>query len=306
MKKLRMILVTGIVLMFANTLTAQYIIEQIEYEIPINYELLPEGIDLEDPVDEAKFFLNLSESKLKESAYSEYEEIETLKSTIYIGGDNFAVESQTKEEGKITVILNYNKGMIYYVLWSQKKVFEMSKDDMDDIQAEANAAVQKMMEQLPPEMREQAKMAMEEKMGQQESNQKIVSTGKKMNKYGYSCEQYMIEGDNEVITIWAADDRLGLAKKAQSVSEKLSKIFKTDDTKNKDEWELVSGRIPIEVRTYQMDPMVGASMEIQAITKINKINPPAEKFIAPGKAEGFTRSAFKEMMNQMMQGQGVN
>jgi len=296
----------GIALMFANSMKAQYIFEQIEYEIPINYELLPEGTDFEDPVDEAKFFLNLSESKLKESAYSEYEEIETLKSTIYISGDNFAVESQSEKEGKITVILNYNSGMIYYVIWAQKKVYEMSKEDMENFQAEANAAVEKMLAQLPPEMREKAKMAMKEKMGHQESNQQIVLTGKKMTKYGYKCDQYMIEGDHEVITIWASDDNPGLAKKAQSVSQKLSKIFQTDDHRNKDEWELVSGRIPIEVRTYQMDPMVGARMEIQAITKINKTNPPAEKFVAPGEAEGFTRSSFKEMMNQMMQGKRAN
>ncbi|MGZ2370634.1 DUF4412 domain-containing protein [Ancylomarina sp. YFZ004] len=306
MNKLSVILVMTFVLMFANSLKAQYIIEQIEYEIPINYELLPEGTNFEDPVDEAKFFLNLSEKKLKESAYSEYEEIDILKSTIYIGGDNFAVESQSKEDGKITVILNYNTGMMYYVIWSQKKVFEMSKDDMENIQEEANTSVQKMLAQLSPEMREQAKLAMEQKSDLEESKQDIVSTGKKMTKYGYKCEQYMITGDHDVMTIWASADQLGLAKKAQSVSEKLTKIFPTDDQKNKDEWELVSGSIPIEVRTYQMDPMAGARMEIQAITKINKTNPPAEKFIAPGEAEGFTRSSFKEMMNQMMQGKRDN
>ncbi len=306
MNKLSVILVMSFVLMFANSLKAQYIIEQIEYEIPINHELLPEGTDFEDPVDEAKFFLNLSENKLKESASSEYDEIEIQKSTIYISGDNFAMESQSKEDGKITVILNDNTSMVYYVIWSQKKVFEISKNEIENIQEEVNASVQKMLEQLPPEMREQAKMAMKEKMGDQESKQQIVATGKKMNKFGYKCEQYMIESAHEVMTIWASADQLGLAKKAQSVSEKLAKIFRTDEQKNKDEWELVSGKIPIEVRTYQMDPMAGAKMEIQAITKINKTNPPAKKFIPPGEAEGFSRSSFKEMMNQMMQGKRAN
>jgi len=306
MNKLRVFLVMGIVLIVASSLKAQYIIEQIEYEIPINYDLLPEGTDFDAPLEEAKFFLNLPESKLKASAYSEDEVTESQKSTIYISGDNFAVESQTKEDGKITVISNYNKGMMYYVLWSQKKVYEMSKKDMEEIQAEANAAVQKMMEQLPPEMREQAKLAMNEKKGLQESNQHLTSTGKTMTKHGYKCDQYLIEGEHEVMTIWASDDILGLAKKAQHISEKLAKIFPTDDNKNKDEWELVSGRIPIEVRTYQMDPMVGARMEVQAITKIEKTNPPAKKFIVPGEAEGFTRSSFKEMMNSMMQGKRTN
>lgn len=307
MNKLKMILVMSIVFLVfvvANSLQAQYIIEQIEYEVPINYELLPEDIEFEDPVDEAKFFLELSESKLKESVQREYGEIEIRKSTIYIDGDNFAVESQSEEEGKTTVILDYNKGMIYYVLWSQRKVFEMSKEDMEDIQEEAEAAAQKMLEQLPPELQEQAKAAMEEKEEHKESYWQIVSTGKEMNKYGYKCDQYMIEGDKEVITIWASDDILGLAKKVQSVSDKLSDIFPSEDEEDKDEWELVPGKIPIEVRTYQMDPMEGPKMEIQAITKINETKPPAEKFISPGEAEGFTRSSMKEMMMQMMEMMG--
>jgi len=300
MNKLRIILVMGIVFMFANSLKAQYIIEQIDYEIPINYELLPEGTDFEDPVDEAKFFLNLSENKLKESAYSEYEEIEIHKSTIYMDGENFAVESHSKEEGKVSIILNYDTGMMYYVLWAQKKVYEISKEDIEGIQKEADAAVQKMLEQVPPEMREQAKIAMEGNRGNQKSVQKIKPTGKEMNKYGYKCDQYMVEGKHEVMTIWASDDRLGLAKKAKSVSEKLSKMFPSTNKEEKDEWELVAGKIPIEVRTYQMDPMIGARMEIQAITKIKETKPPAEKFISPGEAEGFSRSSFKEMMMQMM------
>lgn len=306
MNKLRVFLVICIALIFSSSLKAQYIIEQIEYEIPINYELLHEGTDFDNPFEEAKFFLNLPESKLKASAYNEDEEIESQKSTIYISGNNFAVESQTKEDGKITVISNYNKGMLYYVLWSQKKVYEMSKKDTEDIQAEANAAVQKMMEQLPPEMREQARLAMKEKKELHELNQHPTSTGKTMTKYGFKCEQYMIEGDNEVMIIWASDDRLGLAKKAKAVSEKLSKMFPSMDEEKKDEWELVNGRIPIEVRTYHMNAMSGASMEIQAITKIEKTNPSDEKFIVPGEADGFKRSSFKNMMNQMMQGKRTN
>jgi len=285
-----------LVFLVANSLQAQYIIEQIEYEVPINYELLPEDIEFEDPVDEAKFFLNLSESKLKESVQKEYGEIEIQKSTTYIDGENLAVESQSKEEGKTTVILNYNKGMIYYVLWSQKKVFEMSKEDMEELQEEAEATSQKLLEQLPPEMREQAKASMEEQDQYKESYREIVSTGKNMNKYGYKCDQYIIEGDQEVITVWATDDILGLSEKLQAVSSKLSEIFPSEDMEDEDEWELVPGKITIEVRTYQMDPMEGPRVETRAITKINETKPPAEKFIPPGDAEGFTRSSMKEMM----------
>ena len=43
------LLVAFLFLTFTNSLQAQYIIEQIESEIPINYELIPEDIEFEVP-----------------------------------------------------------------------------------------------------------------------------------------------------------------------------------------------------------------------------------------------------------------
>lgn len=287
----------GFVCVFGIKLQAQYIIEQIAYEIPINYELVPADKEFEDAADEARFFLQLPESKLKDAAQKEYGDIEIIKSTIYIDGDNFAVESLSKEDGRTTVILNHNKGLIYYVLWSQKKIYEMSAEDMAEIQKGAGAAMQKMMAHLPPEMQEQAKM----EEGQPQTAKQITATGREMVKYGQRCSEYLLEDEQELLVIWAADDSMGLAKKAKSMSEKMAEIFPSMDEEEQDEWDFVAGKIPVEVRTFRLDAMDGAQMEIQAITRINQVNPPVEKFILPAEAVGFERSSFKDMMTQMQQ-----
>ncbi|WP_461633034.1 hypothetical protein [Labilibaculum euxinus] len=290
MSKLKMILLMGFVCLYSIKLQAQYIIEQIEYEIPINYELVPADKEFEDAADEARFFLQLPESKLKDAAQKEYGDIEIIKSTIYIDGDNFAVESSSQEDGKTTVILNHNKGLIYYVLWSQKKIYEMSAEDMAEIQKDADAVMQKMMANLPPEMKEQSQPA-----------KQITATGRRMVKYGQRCSEYLLEDEQELMVIWASDDSMGLAKKAKSMSEKLAEIFPSMDEDEQDEWDLAAGKIPVEVRTFRLDAMDGAQMEIQAITRINQVNPPVEKFILPAEAVGFGRSSFKDMMTQMQQ-----
>lgn len=294
-----MILMMSFVCVLSISLQAQYIIEQVEYEIPINYELVAEDMEFEDTADEARFFLQLSENKLKEAAQKEYGDIEMIASTIYIDGDNFAVESLSKEEGKTTVILNHNKGIMYYILWSQKKIYEMSDDDMADVQKDTDAAMQKMMAQLPPEMQEQAKMAM--KRQQPQSTKEITVTGREMIKYGQKCSEYLIADEHEVTAIWASEDSMGLLKKVKSMSEKLAELFPSMEDEEQDEWDLITGKIPVEVRTFRLDAMAGAKMEVQAMTRITKTTPPAEKFILPAEAVGFQRSSFKEMMSQMQE-----
>jgi hypothetical protein len=301
MRKLKMILMMSFVCVLSISLQAQYIIEQVEYEIPINYELLPEDKEFGDAADEARFFLQLSERKLKDAAQKEFGDIEMIASTIYIDGDNFAMESHSEEEGETTVILNHNKGIIYYILWSQKKIYEMSNDDVADIQKDTDAAMQKMMAQLPPEMQEQAKMAMKNEQGRKQATKQIKATGREMIKYGQKCTEYLLEDDQEVMVIWASDDNMGLAKKAKSMSDKLDDIFPSMGEDEQDEWDLVAGKIPVVVRTFRLDAMEGAKMEIQAITRITKTKPPVEKFILPSEAVGFERSTFKEMMQQMQQ-----
>jgi hypothetical protein len=98
--------------------------------------------------------------------------------------------------------------------------------------------------------------------------------------------------------IWATDDGKGLSKHVASATQKMKSLFPSSGDEEKDEWELLPGKIPIVVKTYNSS-MNGSNIEIQEITKISKENPPAGKFTPPGKAQGFTTRSMKEMMMQM-------
>ena len=89
---------------------AQYIIEEKDSRIPVNYDLLPEGKEFENPVDEAKYFLNLPEEKLR----SDESEVEETKSTMYLDADNFTMETESAEEGKVSSIFNGKQKTFYY------------------------------------------------------------------------------------------------------------------------------------------------------------------------------------------------
>ncbi|PKQ64857.1 hypothetical protein BZG02_03115 [Labilibaculum filiforme] len=296
MNKLKLVLLIGIVSVYSITLQAQYIIEQLEYNIPLNYELVPEDVELENPIEEARFFLQVSDSKLRDMSQKEFGDIEMIASTIYIDGDNFTVESSSQEEGKTTVIFNQNKGIIYYVIWAQEKIYVISDEDMAGIQKGVNAAMLKVMEQLPPELQEQAKMAT-----QNNNKQQITATGREMVKYGQKCSEYFVEDEEDVMVIWAAEDTMGLLAKVKSMSEKLAELFPGMEEEERDEWEVIAGKIPVETRSYHSNGMEGAEIEVQAITRITKTKPSADKFILPAEAVGFQRSSFKEMMGEMQE-----
>ena len=110
---------------FVNLLKAQYIIEQIEYEIPISYDLIPEDTEFEGSEDESNYFLNIPENKLKEAAAAEGKEITEERSMIYIDGENFAVETESSNLGKITMVLDMKSKMMYLIMWTPKKIMEI-------------------------------------------------------------------------------------------------------------------------------------------------------------------------------------
>jgi hypothetical protein len=283
-----------------NAVQAQYIIEQLEYTLPVNYDLVPEDVEFEEMQDEALFFLNLDEAKLKQSAEMNGEEPEITKSTVYISGNNFAFESNT-EQGKISMISDFDKGMFYYVLWAQKKVFTISKEDMQKIQDQTKTATEAMLSKLSPEMRAQMEENMENMKNEPPEKAVVKTIGKKAQKYGFSCEQYMVQKEEEIQTVWVTGDVSGLTQKMKGVSEQMEKIFPSEAGDNNDEWDLIPGKIPIETRTYRASMTDGPEIAIEATTKIDQTMPPAEKFTPPGQSEGFTTGSMADMMQQMMQ-----
>ena len=148
-------------LTFTNSLQAQYIIEQIESEIPISYELIPEDIEFEVPEDEINFILKIPESRLKEAALAAGREIREEKVTTYIDGENFAVETESEGMGKVTMISGSKTGVMHYIMWSPKKIIEIKPEDMDKIAEKSNAAIEKMLENMSPEMQKQVRAEME-------------------------------------------------------------------------------------------------------------------------------------------------
>ncbi len=284
-----------------NYLKAQYIIEQIEYEIPVCYDLIPEDVEFEEPEDESNFFLNIPESKLKEAASAEGREIKEERSTIYIDGEDFAVETESGDMGKVTMVSDTKTGMIYLIMWSQKKVIEMKPEDMAKIEEKTKAATEKMLENLPLEMHEQVQAEMEKEKNKPRVKYEAKPTGKKMMLNGFNCEEYLITKEDEYITIWASGDKSEIVNEVDRISRKFDNLFRTGEDEEVDEWQLIPGKIPVQVKTYRSSMMTGEpSLTIQTITGIENRKPSADKFRVPGENEGFTKGAMMDMMMQMM------
>ena len=289
-----------LVLTTATASEAQYVIEQIEYEIPFSYELIPESVEFKSQEDEVNFILDIPEGKLKDAAVAEGREIKQEKMTIYIDGDNFAVEIESADNGKQTMITDAKTGRLYSVVWAEKKVFEMKPEDMEQTRAKVKATTDDMLSKLSPEMRAQIEAEMAKRKNDAPLKAEARPTGKKMKIYGFNCEEYRVAQEEKVISIWAATDTKGIVKAVERVSRTIGDLFNTDDDEEVDEWQLVPGKIPVQVRKISSSGMTGEPVVlIQAITKIETKKPSADKFKIPGEKEGFTKGSMIEMMMQM-------
>ena len=279
--------------LFMNTLHAQYIIKQVEYKIPISSDMVPADKDFSNSADEAKYFLNLPDNKLDQKT-----NVKTMDLTIFIDGNNLATENVSPGGEKTSTITNSKKGMFYMVYWPRKTVMEMSAKDAEDMQKKAKAASDEAMKKLSPEMRKQIQEEEAKKKSQPQYQTKF--TGKEKNINGFDCKQYMIQQGDEITMVWATDDSKGLSKHIEGISQKMKSLFDPGSTE-KDEWELLPGKIPIVVRTYD-NSMDGASIKVEEIKNISNKKPPAGVFSPPGKAQGFKTQSMKEMMMQMQHG----
>lgn len=297
-----MIVMVSLCLLFVGAAAseAQYIIEQVEYELPFSYELIPEGVEFKSPEDEVDFILDIPESKLKEAAVAEGREVKYEKTTIYMDGENFAVDTESEDGGKQTMISDTKTGRLYSIVWDEKKVFEMKPEDMQQMRAKTMAATQDMLSKLPPEMRAQVEAQMANSKNDSAMKADVRPTGKKMKINGFNCEEYRVEQNEEVFSIWATADTSGIVKEVDRVSRKIRDLFQSDDDEEIDEWQLVPGKIPVKVRKFSTSGMTGEPvLVIQTITKIESKKPSADKFKIPGEKEGFTKGSMMEMMMQM-------
>ena len=289
----------------AACLQAQFIIQQVEYEIPVSYSLIPEDVEIESEKEEALFFMTIPVEKLKQAAVEEGQEVNLEESFIYVDGDNFASEHNSKM-GKMSIISNSEEGIMYMVRWAQKTVVSMTPEDLKQMEEQTNKAMEESLKMMSPEMQAQVREAMkQEQQNKSAANAVAIKTGKKMTVNGFNCELYLIENEDDGTTgIWAAADNMKITGDVEKISEKVSKIFISADDEDTDEWSLVRGMIPVEVREmniggeYTSEPV----FNISSIQKIEKKTPPADKFYVPGEKDGFTRMSFSDMMGKMMPG----
>jgi hypothetical protein len=299
------ILVILISCLISSSLQAQFIVKQVEYTIPVSYSLVPEDVEIESEEEEALLFMTIPTEKLKQAALEEGREVNTNETTIYVDGENFAAEDNS-EIGKTTVISNAKDGVMYMVMWAQKRVMVMTPDDLKKAEEQANAAIEESIKLLSPEMQAQVKASMEQEK-QQKPRAKLVAnpTGKKMTINGFNCELFTVKNEEGNITgVWAAADDMKITGEVERISGKISKMFDMGEDEETDEWSLVKGKIPVEVREMSQDMEMGEpNFTITSILKIESKAPPADKFYVPGEKEGFTHGSFSDMMKQMMQEQ---
>ncbi len=301
MKISRTLIIALTVLCFiiTNSLTAQLIIEQTEIDLPVNYELFPEDLELNSEDDINHFILNIPESKLRKAAQSQGKEISEEKVNIYIDGDDMAMESESEEQGKVTSVVDAKTGTISIIMWSEKKVIVMKSGDVQKAERKSQAMVDKMLADLSPEMRKQVEAEMEREKEEYQPDYDLEPTGKKDKINEFVCDEYSGYFDDVAIYVWAASDK-EVAKEVASVTSRFEKVFQAEDDKGIDEWQLVEGKIPFQVRTPSLSMMDDYSVNIKSIKSIKKEKPSPDKFKVPGKADGFEKTSMMEMMQQMM------
>ena len=195
---------------------------------------------------------------------------------------------------------------MYMVQWAQKRVVVVTAEDLKKMEEQANAAVEESIKMMSPEMQAQVRAAMEQEK-QQKSGAKLAAnpTGKKMSINGFDCELYITKKEEGNITgVWAAEDDMKITAEAERITGKISKMFNMGEDEQTDEWSLVKGKIPVEIRKMDQDMSTGEpTFSITSVLKIERKTPPSDKFYVPGKEDGFTHGSFSDMMKQMMQGQ---
>lgn len=306
MKTYRWILTLALILIgwgWSGTLQAQYIIRQQEYDGELNYNLLPDNV--QEPEEEAQFFLNLPEDQLKNAMQSNGGELQVTSTTMYMDGDNLAVESETPD-GKTSMVSNSKEGTFYMINWAQRQVVVMSSKDIDAMKAESEKAREQAMQNLSPEERQQVEAAEQAEQAEHANREgpTAEATGKTMKKHGFDCRQYLIQQEDETMAVWASSEYRDLAEIISRITKEWDEAFAMEDEgedEEADEWELLPGQVPVEVRAYQGGMMGTPSMSVTAITGIEKRTPPAEVFRVPDESDGFTRQSMMELMQQMMQ-----
>ena len=233
-----------------------------------------------------KTFLGTDPAKLEKVArkIAHLPDIDKMK--MYIQNDMFRMDSET-EEGKITIILRNDLGMMYQIIWAKNIVGKMSKDEMDkmrkgtmdmakQMQTNMPPNIEKMLESLPEPQRKQAMEAMKAAgksfpgMKQEKAKPTIKDMHRSKNFPNFkNCSEFRIVDGNKHIAMWAFGGKTQIAKMFHEFGKKFKNTLKVDDDDIDPHELLPKNLFPVFTITYSENMMRG-SMEFKT-WQIDKI-----------------------------------
>ena len=108
---------------------------------------------------------------------------------------------------------------------------------------------------------------------------------------------YIAKAGEKVEGIWAIDNDRALAAKFREMGENMTAAFEMEGLKEIKEWEIIPGKFPASKTTVEMGMRGGRlSVDIEYYTSIKRETPTADKFVPPGKDEGFTQGTLMDLM----------
>lgn len=227
---------------------------------------------------------------------------------MYIDSDRLRMEVQNLGASQI-VIFRQDKGLFWVITAKDKTYMEITKQDLQAMQAkmsEAKSMMDDKMKNLPPAQREMMEKMMKGRMPMApgaatiKTTYKKVAAGAKVNQW--VCAQY--EGyreDKKVKEVWTTDWKsLGLTAETFNLMKNLGEFFEDFanemaadyDRVGSEEWEKAQGYAGIPVKTLQYSD--GQLRSTTEITEVRQESLAASLFDLPA---GLTKKEmpFKQM-----------
>lgn len=261
-----------IVLYLIESISAQVIIKQTNYEdLIISSKLIPANIDYESE-EFQNFVFNLPLEKLLKSSNENQVNVLKETTTIYMEDNNLAADMVSEEMGRVTMVFKAKSNIMSTIMWKEKKIMEMKQSSDDNLWGDSET---------------------DENLYEGENN--FNATGRIRTINGFECEEFIGYQNESVVSYWMAEPDKNQYDEMKKMGVKLGEIFQ-DEEEEINEWEIIPGKIPIEIRTLFMfgEPTIS----IETIEKIESKSPPSEIFNVPGKSEGFTKMNMMDVMQE--------
>ncbi|MFQ5771262.1 MAG: hypothetical protein ACE5HX_12040 [bacterium] len=317
--KIAFTLISALFMLLAvQSLVAQngVIIEQVEktYTRDAFYELYTDNEIWDNPDMRKKTFLATDLIKLEQAANEIGQPPAVERSTIYLQGEMFRMDSKT-DAGEMTVIFRKDLGMMYQIDWTKNIVLKMSAEDIEKMrkgamdmakrmQKNMPANIEKMLQGLPEEQRKKALEALKASgqdfpgMTEKKAKPTITDLHNRKDFANFpNCNEFRVVDGNKYIAIWAYSRKPHLSKMFHTFTEEFKSSFDMEDEEIEPEELLPKDKFPVLTITYE-ENMMGGNMDFQTqlIEKVQETRIPISVFEAykdPKLKEG----SMMDMMN---------